>query len=61
MIFKIAATYTILAWIVGNIWWHVVKSPYSTGMTRQEFASALVICSGMVSAVVALIALVWGI
>ena len=61
MIFKIAATYTILAWIVGNIWWHVVKDPWATSMSPQEVASGLVICSGMVSAVVALIALVMGI
>lgn len=61
MIFKITATYTILAWIVGNVWWHIVKDPWETGMSRQEVASGLVVCSGMVSAVVALIALVWGI
>ena len=36
MIFKIAATIAILGWIIGNIWWHVVKDPWATGITFQE-------------------------
>lgn len=61
MIFKITATYTIVTWIVGNIWRDIVKDPYETSMSRREVASGLVICSGMVSGVVALIALVMGV
>jgi len=61
MIFKILATVAILGWIIGNIGWHIVRDPWSTGMSAGEWIWGGTIMLATASGVGAIIALIWGV